>query len=372
MDKLPAAILDMAEPLIGARPAASSAVAREDAIRLGAARPSPSTAPGLRSEGVVSPRAAVLAALAAIAMSGCSAHRISPAALEACRRPSVDPAALRADVVALTTQFEPRDFDHPQNLDLAAAFLAERLRTTGATVSEQAYRVGNPEFRNVLAELGPDTPERIVIGAHYDTAGAQPGADDDASGIAALLALARLLAASPPPLRVELAAYTLEEPPAFATDDMGSAVHARALAARGAKVRTMIAVEMVGAFSDGEGTQHYPAVVGWFYPSTGNFVAVVGKWGQGGTVRDVAAALRAGGALPVETLTAPTFVTGVDFSDHRNFWTHGYPAVMVTDTSFYRNDRYHTKADTAETLDFVRMAEVVKGLYCAVQAAARR
>lgn len=232
--------------------------------------------------------------------------------------------------------------------------------------------MGDRTYRNVLATLGPETPERIVIGAHDDTAGDQPGADDDASGVAALLELARLLAAAPPPMRVELAAYTLEEPPAFGTAQMGSAVHARALAERGAKVRLMIAVEMIGSFSDAEESQHYPAVVGWFHPSTANFIAVVGQWGQGAAVEEVEAGLRTGGAVPVETLTAPTFVTGVDFSDHRSFWAHGYPAVMVTDTSFFRNGRYHTAGDRADTLDYDRMAEVVKGLHCAVQAIARR
>jgi hypothetical protein len=169
-----------------------------------------------------------------------------------------------------------------------------------------------------------------------------------------------------------LAAYTLEEPPSFGTARMGSAVHARALAEGGAKVRLMISLEMIGAFSDADGSQAYPAIVEWLYPSKGNFVAVVGKWGQGGTVRDLAAGLRAASPLPVETLAAPPLLTGVDFSDHRNFWSHGYEAAMVTDTAFFRNPRYHTPDDRPDTLDYVRMAEVVKGVHCAVQAAARR
>jgi Zn-dependent M28 family amino/carboxypeptidase len=284
----------------------------------------------------------------------------------------VQPSVLREHVRSLTTQFEPRDFAHPLNLDRAAASLADAFRATGATVSEQTFRVGESTYRNVIAELGPDTPDRIVVGAHYDTAGEQPGADDNASGVAGLLELARLLAASPPPLKVELAAYTLEEPPSFGSEQMGSAVHARALAERGAKVRLMISIEMIGSFSDQPGSQHYPPIVSWFYPSKANFIAVVGKWGQGATVSEIEAGLRAGCSVPVETLTAPTFVTGVDFSDHRNYWTHGYRAVMVTDTSFYRNPRYHTPDDRADTLDYERMADVVKGIHCAVQAVARR
>jgi hypothetical protein len=153
---------------------------------------------------------------------------------------------------------------------------------------------------------------------------------------------------------------------------MGSAVHARALAQRGAKVRLMISVEMIGAFSDERGSQGYPPIIGLFYPSTANFIAVVAKWGQGGAVRAVASALRAASPLPVETLTAPRFVTGIDYSDHRSYWEHGYDAVMITDTSFFRNARYHTAEDTPDTLDYARMAEVVKGLHCAVQDVARR
>ncbi len=302
----------------------------------------------------------------------CGGRHLRPDAIAACRAGAVDPAVLRSHVEALVGGFAPRDFDHPENLERAAAFLADALRRTGATVSEQTYRAADRAYRNVLAEVGPDTPERIVVGAHYDTAGDQPGADDDASGVAGLLELARLLAASPPPMRVVLAAYANEEPPSFGTERMGSAVHARALADRGAKVRLMISLEMIGAFSDAKGTQRYPAVVGWFHPSTANFVAVVGKWGQGGAVADVAAALRAGSPLPVETLSAPTFLAGVDFSDHRSFWAQGYDAVMVTDTAFFRNPRYHTADDRPETLDYARMAEVVRGVHCAVQATARR
>ncbi len=309
---------------------------------------------------------------AALAASACGGRHVHPDALASCRAAAVDPAVLRSLVEALVAGFAPRDFDHPENLERAAAFLAEALRRTGAAVSDQTYRAADRTYRNVLAEIGPDTPERIVVGAHYDTAGDQPGADDDASGVAGLLELARLLAASPPPIRVVLAAYVNEEPPSFGTERMGSAVHARALADRGARVRLMISLEMIGAFSDAEGSQRYPAVVGWFHPSTANFVAVVGKWGQGDIVADAAAALRAASPLPVETLTAPTFLAGVDFSDHRSFWAQGYDAVMVTDTAFFRNPRYHTREDRPETLDYARMAEVVKGVHCAVQAAARR
>ena len=289
-----------------------------------------------------------------------------------CRAAVVDPSRLRAHVETLGTQFVPRDFEHPENLDRVAAYVSAELRTAGAAVEEQPYTVASRTYRNVLARIGPDTAERIVIGAHYDAAGNQPGADDNASGVAGLLELSRLLAAEVPPLRVDLVAYTLEEPPNFAEETMGSAVHASFLAERKTKVRLMISVEMIGAFSEEAGTQSYPLFFGLFYPSTANFVAVVGKWGQGAAVDEVASSLRAASDLPVETLSAPSFVTGVDFSDHRSFWHQGYTAVMVTDTAFFRNPRYHTSEDKPETLDYSRMAEVVKGLNCAVQSVARR
>jgi hypothetical protein len=239
----------------------------------------------------------------------------------------VAPAALRAHVEALAGgRFAPRDVEHPEQLDRAAAWIAAELRRSGAAVREQVYQVEGRTYRNVIADVGPDTPERVIVGAHYDTAGDQPGADDDASGVAAILELARLLVSRPPPMRVELAAWTLEEPPTFRTPWMGSAVHAAALAAAGTHVRVAVAVEMIGAFSDEKGSQEYPAFLGLFYPSTASFAAVVGKWGQGAAVSEVARALRAGTRLPIETLSAPSWVRGIDFSDHRSFWAHGYDA----------------------------------------------
>jgi hypothetical protein len=309
------------------------------------------------------------AALLASALAGaCCGAPSRPGGASRCAGVEVDPAVLRAHVEALAGgRFAPRDFDHPENLDRAAAWIAEELKRHGAPVREQVFQLDGRNYRNVLADFGPETRERLVVGAHYDTAGDQPGADDNASGVAAILELARLLVARPPPIRVELAAWTLEEPPNFRSARMGSAVHAAALAKAGAAVRLAIAVETIGAFSDAKGSQRYPAGLGLLYPDAGNFIAVVGKWGQGDAVDEVARALRTGSPLPVETLSAPASVTGVDFSDHVSFWGQGFQAVMVTDTAFFRNERYHTPADRPETLDYARMAEVVKGMHCAVQ-----
>jgi Zn-dependent M28 family amino/carboxypeptidase len=227
-------------------------------------------------------------------------------------------------------------------------------------------------YRNVIALFGPDTKERIVVGAHYDSAGVQPAADDNASGIAGLIELAYLLGQISLPVRVELVAYSLEEPPYFRTPGMGSAVHATSLKAHGIPVRIMFALEMIGYFSDRPDSQGFPlSIFKLFYPSRGNFIGIVSKLDHGLVVRRVKKAMRQATSLPVYSINAPRFIPGVDFSDHLNYWQAGYPAVMITDTAFYRNKYYHTIHDTPDTLDYERMALVVQGVHAAVLAEAK-
>jgi hypothetical protein len=320
------------------------------------------------------PAAAVWVLAVTVGLAGCRTGRRPPppAAQAACVGAVADREALREHVEALAGRLAPRDVDHPENLDAAAAYVAGGFRAAGLEPRDQVFEALGRKQRNVLAEVGPETPERIVVGAHYDAAAGTPGADDNASGVAGLLELARLLAAAPPPMRVELAAYTLEEPPAFATEAMGSAVHARSLADAGAKVRLMVAIEMIGYYSDAPGSQRSPTPVKKTpYPDTANFISVVGRSGQGGMVSEIAGAIAAASTVPVETLVAPRDTPGVALSDHRSFWELDFPAVMVTNTAFYRNERYHTARDRPDTLDYARMAEVVEGLHCAVQSVAR-
>jgi len=283
-----------------------------------------------------------------------------------------DPARLRASVESLCGEFGPRDAAHPANLDRVASHLRAGLERAGGRVTDQPFRAGEASFRNVLASFGPESGDRVVVGAHYDTCGPLPGADDNASAVAGLLELARLLGRETLSRRVELAAYCLEEPPFFRTDRMGSAVHARSLRSSGARVRAMIALEMIGFFSDRPGSQRFPsAALTPFYPSTGDFVAVVGCVGQGGLVRRVKKAMIAAGGVPVASITAPRAVAGVDFSDHGCFWDAGFPAVMVTDTSVLRNPNYHTCLDTPATLDYRSLALFVEQVLAAVLDLAR-
>ena len=284
----------------------------------------------------------------------------------------VDAVRLETHVRKLV-ELGPRDEGHIENLDRVAAYIKNEFLQTTTLVLEQPYRVEGKSYRNVIAQFGPESAERIVVGAHYDTAGPLPGADDNASGVAGLIELARLLGRQPPPLRVELVAFTLEEPPYFGTTGMGSSVHAESLRQQNVRVRAMFSLEMIGYFSDAPNSQQFPIeALRVVYPSTGNFISVVGRLGDWSLVRRTKAAMRNAAPLPVYSINAPRLVTGVDFSDQLNYWRLGYSAVMITDSAFYRNRNYHTAEDTAEKLDYKRMAMVVEGVYAAVVDLARQ
>lgn len=292
--------------------------------------------------------------------------------------PEVSAARLEADVRRMALELSPRSEEHVTNLQAVSDFIAQAFREAGGRVSERTYEDSSGVTRrNVIAQFGPEggegeAPEVIVLGAHYDAFGPHPGADDNASGVAGLLELARLFGAHPPPMPVELVAYPNEEPPHFTSEDMGSDRHAAALEAEGRKVRAMFSLEMLGYFSDEPGSQGFPiGLLGHVYPDTGNYIVVVGRFTDIPLVRTVKGAMLGATDLPVESINAPTVVPGVDFSDHRSYWARGMPAVMVTDTAFYRNPNYHTPHDTPDTLDYARMAKVVQGVYAAVLAVAQ-
>ncbi len=275
----------------------------------------------------------------------------------------VDPAMLEKHVRVLSEQMIPRSHAHPQMLSRVAAYIASRLESYGATVSEQVYHVAGHTYKNVIAEFGPADGPLLVVGAHYDAVGSTPGADDNASGIAGLLETGRLLASSDPDRRVVLVAFTLEEMPYFGGRKMGSAVFAQSLVDAGDEVSLMINYEMIGYFTEQPRSQSYPSLLlHLIYPSRGDFIAVVDQ-----VFSRQAAHLKRwmsrATEVPVYSINAPAWLPGVDFSDHRNFWAHDYPAVMVTDTAFYRNRAYHTAEDTADRLDYQRMAQVVYGVY---------
>ncbi|MBI3890821.1 MAG: M20/M25/M40 family metallo-hydrolase [Candidatus Wallbacteria bacterium] len=210
-------------------------------------------------------------------------------------------------------------------------------------------------------------PWRLRIGAHYDSVSGSPGADDNASGVAALLELSRALAATPPRRDVRFVAFVNEEPPFFTTDAMGSRVYARAARRRGDRIDAMLSLECLGYYDDRPGSQRYPPGLSLFYPGTANYIAVVGSWRQRSLASRFHTLLARQTALRVECAAVPESLPGVSWSDHASFWEQGYPALMVTDTAPYRNPNYHDATDRPATLDYGRLRRVTAGLASAIR-----
>jgi Zn-dependent M28 family amino/carboxypeptidase len=281
---------------------------------------------------------------------------------------------LKKTVNVLSHVIGPRSFLHLDALGKSVRYITEILESYGYEVSNQSFEFESNLYLNVIAERrGTTHPEKIVIvGAHYDTVAGSPGADDNASGIAGLLELARLLREGEHGKTIRFAAFTLEEPPAFRSSRMGSYVYARSIRERGDEIEGMICIEMIGYFTDEPNSQYYPAgFFSWLYPDKGNYISLVSDLHSKGFLKKVKEGFRKGTDLPVESIATLSIVPGIDFSDHRSFWKFGYRALMVTDTAFYRNPNYHRMSDTPDTLDYVRMAEVVEGLKAAIETVAK-
>ena len=271
------------------------------------------------------------------------------------------------DVEFLTSIRPYRNYLNVESLNKTADYIYKTFKNFSDEVYFQEFSVGGDLYKNVICSINTHLKERIIIGAHYDVAGNTPGADDNASGVAGLLELLRLLHDKKTNYRIDFAAYTLEEPPFFGTRKMGSFIHAKSLYKAKAKIKVMICLEMIGYFSDEEGSQQFPLpFMNLFYPEIGNFIGVVGNLFQRRITKRIRDLMRKGSDIPVYSINAPAILPGVDFSDHRNFWHFGYNAVMITDTSFYRNPNYHRKTDTIATLDFEKMYSVIQGIKYAV------
>lgn len=271
-------------------------------------------------------------------------------------------AELRASVEHLAGKIGERNASKKWELADAADWLAAELERAGYGVERQGYEAGDIAAQNLIVEVRgrQAASEVVVVGAHYDSASSSPGADDNASGVAAVLALARRFRARAPERTLRFALFALEEPPHFQTAAMGSLVYAKSVAARGDKVVAMLGIESIGYFSDAPGSQHYPEAIAPGHPTTGNFVAVVGNPESAALLEGTVTILRQHATLPVEGATLAEDVAG--WSDHWSFWQIGVPAVMITDTAPFRNEHYHRPTDTPDRLDFDRMARVVAGL----------
>ena len=278
---------------------------------------------------------------------------------------------LKKTVFSLAGEIGERSYLDIVKLGLAADFIENEFGSFGCTSKRQPFVYRGNTYSNIWTEVrgtGGEGEDILVIGAHYDSAVGTPGADDNASGIAGLLELARLAAKDPLKRTVRFVAFTLEEPPAFMTSRMGSYVYAKDLRDGGVRVHGMISLEMLGYFCDYEGCQIYPSsLFSLFYPVRGDFISFVGNLSSRAFTREVRNAFRKVSSFPVESLSAPALIPGVDFSDHRSFWKFGYPAFMITDTAFYRNPNYHSAGYTPETLDYRKSAELISGLYKALK-----
>jgi len=268
---------------------------------------------------------------------------------------------LKEHVEYLSKNLIPRNFVYPENLNKVANYIEGIFKENQARVEVQTYEL---DYKNIIASYGPPSEKRIVIGAHYDAYREFPGADDNASGVAVLLELSRAFKNKAPPIQVDLVAYTLEEPPFFRTDMMGSFIHAQSLKEKNVQLKLMISLETLGYFSDEKDSQEYPAsFLKWVYGSRGDFICIVGEMSDWFLVRDIKKTFHSHYSLPVQSMNVSSIVPGIDFSDHLNYWKFAYPAVMISDTAFYRNKNYHSAEDTAEKLDYLKMSQVLGGVW---------
>jgi len=271
---------------------------------------------------------------------------------------------LHTHVKALAGDIGPRSLLFRDGLNRAAEYVEAEFQRLGLEVKFQPYEVQSKEVRNIEVEwTGDSRPEEIVLlGAHYDGVLACPAANDNASGVAALFEIARLLHGRRLARTVRFVAFVNEEPPYFATENMGSHVYAQRSKKRGENIVAMIALETIGYYSDEKGSQHYPPPFSFFYPDRGNFIGFVGNLSSRRLVRQCIASFRRHTPFPSEGVTAPAWMGGIHWSDHRSFWNAGYPALMITDTALFRYAHYHTAQDTPGKLTYEGFARVVAGI----------
>ncbi|QNN43321.1 M28 family peptidase [Pedobacter roseus] len=275
-----------------------------------------------------------------------------------------DTTLIRSHLKTLTKTPQFRNHSNIDQLNLTADYIRTVFKKSTDSVLVQEYDVDQKTYKNIICSFGTENKKRIIVGAHYDVCGDQEGADDNASGVTGLLELSRLLKGKKLNYRIDLVAYTLEEPPYFRTEFMGSYIHAKSLKESNAEVFGMISLEMIAYFKDDAKSQSYPlGILSVKYGNKGNYITLVKKFGSGEFVNQFSKNFKATKSILTKTFASPPSLPGIDFSDHLNYWKFGYDAMMITDTSFYRNKNYHQKTDTMETLDIPRMAKVIDGVY---------
>ncbi len=276
---------------------------------------------------------------------------------------------LERHVATLASRIGERNIWRSGAMEQAAAYIRTEFENLSLSVREEEFAVWHVTARNVEAILpGQVAPQEIVVvGAHYDTVLGSPGANDNASGVAAMLEIARLSSEWQPVRTIRFVAFANEEPPFFFTSRQGSLVYARRCRRRGDKIVAMLSLETIGYYSERTGSQRYPFPFGLFYPDRGDFIGFVGNLSSRRLVRRCIATFRAAVPFPSQGVAAPGYLPGIYWSDHWSFWRQGYRALMVTDTAPFRYPYYHDPEDTPDKLDYARMAWVVSGLAAVVR-----
>ncbi len=270
---------------------------------------------------------------------------------------------LRADVQKLAGEIGERNMWHYPQLDAAADFIEDSFSRADLRPRRDSYEMHGQACHNIETEIPGARPEVLLIGAHYDSVFGSPGANDNGTGMAATLALARRFAGRKPQHTLRFVAFVNEEPPYFLSDEMGSFIYASRCKARGDRISTMISLETIGYFSDAPHSQTYPSPgLGMFYPKVGNFIGFVSNVHSRALLRRVIGLFRKHAKIPSEGAALPAFIPGVSWSDQWSFWRHGYPGIMVTDTAPFRYPYYHSSSDTPDKLDYDRFTLVVSGM----------
>jgi len=276
---------------------------------------------------------------------------------------------LSTEVKYLSETIGERNVWRAGSLQVVVDYLRSNLQQSGYAVKQQTYRVEDQEMSNLEATIpgSESLGETVVVGAHYDTVAGTVGADDNATGVAAVLELARHFRESKPRKTIHFVIFVNEEPPFFQTSRMGSRVYAQQLRRENIRVSAVLSLEMLGFYSDVPGSQKYPALLNLFYPNRGNFIGFVGNLESRNLVRQSVRAFRESTSFPSEGIAAPAEWPGIGWSDQWSFWQERYPAIMITDTALFRYPYYHTPLDTADRLDFDSMARVVEGVQRVVE-----
>ncbi|UII20525.1 M28 family peptidase [Fulvivirga ligni] len=279
----------------------------------------------------------------------------------------IDTLSIKTHLNKIINTERPRSYRNIESLNYVADYIFNDFNKYADTVYYQPYHVNNQEYKNVVCVFGNKNAKTVVIGAHYDVCGSQDGADDNASGVVGLLELAKLLKGQKLNYRIEIVAYTLEEPPFFRTENMGSFIHAKSLYEEQVDVYGMVSLETIGYFDDSKRSQDYPiGILSLIYGNKGNYITLVNKFSKGKFCRKFNKQFKSMGLVRTKKFTAPAKLPGIDFSDHLNYWAFDYSALMITDTAFYRNKNYHQNTDTIETLDLARMSKVIDAVYQAL------